>query len=486
MHRTLGLIVLILANFMDLMDTTVVNVALPTIRLDLGATAAQLEWVVSAYTLGLATTLILGGRAGDLVGRRTVFVVGVLGFTAASALSACAPDGTVLVAARALQGAFAGLMVPQVLASVQDMYAPEKRGPIFGLVGFVTGSAAVVGPVLAGWLIAIDAFGIGWRSIFAINVPVGAAIAIASFFVVPNGRASRKGRLDILGAVFSTTAVVALMLPLVEGRQLGWPAWSWVSFAASAVLIVALILWERRVDALRPGDAFIPLHLFRNAGYRGGAIANFTYQAGLASFFLFLALYLQVSLGYSALQAGLTWLGFSIGTLVGSVVASTPLATRFRTGVMGTGASATAAALLWIAVLAIDSQRSSALSGWSLTPPLGLAGIGLGALIVPLFSATLERVTANDAGGASGALSMLQQVGGSLGVATVGAAFFAVAGNNPTASSTAEAFPLAAILAAALFACAAVATLLLRRPRPRSAALTASVPTQDALQDRGR
>lgn len=466
--RVLAMVVLIAATFMDLMDTTVVNVALPSIRADLGMTPAQLEWVVSAYTLGLAATLVAGGRLGDRYGRRTLFVAGVAGFTLASLACAVADSGTALVLARAVQGAFAGAMVPQVLASTQDLFEPEERGPVFGLVGFITGCASVIGPVLAGWLVSADAFGAGWRSIFAINVPVGVALAIAALFVVPNGRAERRASLDLPGAILATGAAVAVVLPLVEGRQAGWPAWCWASFAAGAVLVILLVLRERGIErradrGLAPFLPLLPLHLFRSRGFVAGSIANVTYQAGLAAFFLFLALYLQETLGFSAIAAGLTWLGFSLGALAGSVLASTPAGGQHRRALMAAGGLVAAAGFVWVALVAGDPSEAAAPTGWTLTPALALAGVGFGALIVPLFGATLETVPQADAGGASGTLNMLQQLGGSFGVAAIGAVFFSLAGEPANASSSTGAFHAAALIAAALFAIAGLATLTIPR-----------------------
>lgn len=471
MRRVVAMVVLITANFMDLMDTTVVNVALPSIRSDLGMTAAQLEWVVSAYTLGLAATLIAGGRLGDLHGRRTVFLVGVIGFTLASLLSAVAGSGEMLVLARAVQGGFAGAMVPQVLTSVQDLYEPQHRGPVFGLVGFVTGTASVVGPILAGWLVSSDAFGIGWRSIFAINVPVGVAIVLAALWFVPNGRSPAGGGVDVVGAALATGAAVGVVLPLVEGRQAGWPAWCGASLALAAVLVVALVRRERALEArpdARRVPPFVPLHLFRNRGFVAGSLANFTFQAGLVAFFLFLALYLQQALGFTPIAAGLTWLGFSLGALAGSALASTPRAASARRVLMSGGAALSAIGTAWVASVAADPALGAAPTGWTLTPGLAVAGVGMGTLIVPLYGAILETVDPVDAGGASGTLNTLQQIGGALGVAAIGAVFFTVAGDVPTPSSLTAGFHWAAWLAAGLFALASLATVGLGTARAGS------------------
>jgi len=467
-----AMVVLIVANFMDLMDTTVVNVALPSIQRDLRASAAQLEWVVGAYTLGLAGMLITGGRLGDIIGRRRTFLIGVIGFTLASGLAAVAGDGDVLVAARAVQGLFAGAMVPQVLSSVQALYEPRERAPIFALVGFITGCASVVGPVLAGWLITSDAFGIGWRSVFAINLPIGVLLTIAAAFVVPNTRSEHPLRLDVRGAALAIAAVLCLVFPLIEGRQAGWPVWSWVMLASAPVLFAGFAFWQRAL-AVRGGSPLIPLRLFRDRGFVAGSIVNLCFQAGLVAFFLFFTLYLQQAIGYAALPSGLTWLAFSLGTLTGSAVA-VPLVARLGRALMTLGAVIVAASVAWIALVAVDPTAVASPDGWTFVVPLALGGLGMGLLIVPLFDATLETVPVGDAGSASGALSTIQQIGGALGIAAIGALFYGAAGPSPDASTIAAGLHIAAVGCVVAFCCAAVASAFLRRPgarRPTSPAL---------------
>lgn len=460
MRRVAAMVVLIVANFMDLLDTTIVNVALPSLSADVGASDAQVEWVVGAYTLGLAATLVLGGRLGDRFGRRAVFVTGVLGFTVASLLCALAPTGAAIVAARATQGVFAGLMVPQVLATVQDLYEPERRGPIFGLLGFITGSASVAGPLLGGWLVDADPFGIGWRGVFAVNVPVGILLAVAALCVVPARPSAQRGRGDLPGILLATLAAVAVMVVLVDGREAGWPLWCWASLGVGVAALIGFCLRELAVDRRRQAGEqitpFLPLRLFRDCNFTAGTLVNFIYQAGLVSFFLYLGLYLQQGLGFSPMQAGLTWLGFSIGTLLSSVLASTPAAGRHRRVVMSAGALLTAAGFAWTSLIAASDHAQVIHNGWPFTPALTLAGIGLGGLIVPLFGATLENVPRPDAGGASGALSALQQFGGAIGVALAGLAFYRT-------TDLAAAFSTAGLISAALLAAAATTSLRLGR-----------------------
>lgn len=458
------MVVLIAANFMDLMDTTVVNVALPSIQSDLAATGGQLEWMVGAYTLGLAAMLVTGGRLGDILGIRRVFMIGIVGFTLASLGAATAGAADWLIVARAAQGAFAGLMVPQVLAGVQALYPPAERAPIYGLVGFVTGSASVIGPILSGWLISSGSFGLEWRAIFLINVPVGVALTVVAAKVVPNARAARPPRLDLAGAGLLTAAIVCLALPLIDGREAGWPWWSWTLLGAAPVLIAAFAAWQFACE--RSGRTpLIPVHLLRNRGYAAGNVVNFCFQAGLVGIFLVLTLYVQQALGFTALSSGLVWLGFSLGTLAGSIAAA-PLVGRMGPRLMSIGATLAAGAV--IAVTAMCPAPGGTQPHWPvLSAVLTIGGIGMGLLIVPLFDAALATVPTADAGSASGALSTVQQIGGTLGVALIGAVFYSVAGTHPTDQTLNDALHAASWGSVAAFSAAAVAGLAFGRPRHR-------------------
>jgi MFS family permease len=230
-RRWIALGVLLLAAAMDLIDTTIAVLALPVIGDDLGAGEAALEWIIAAYALAFALGLITGGRLGDVFGRRRVFLIGLAGFTAASALCGLAPTPSVLVAARAIQGAFAALMIPQVVSIIAASFPPEDRAKAYGMMGAVAGVATVAGPLLSGALLELDLF--SWRPIFLINVPIGLATIAAARAFVHESRSETPPRLDLAGAGLLTVALVLLLLPLVEGHQLGWPAWTFAALAAS-------------------------------------------------------------------------------------------------------------------------------------------------------------------------------------------------------------------------------------------------------------
>ncbi len=471
--RGLAVAVLVLASFMDLMDATIVNVALPSIRVGLHASPAHLEWIVGGYLLAFAVLLITGGRLGDVVGRRRVFVVGVVGFTIGSALACVAQSGGTLVGARVVQGAFAALMVPQALSTVQALYAPRERVAIYGVFGAISGLAAVAGPLLGGWLVSSDAFGIGWRSVFLINLPVGLLLVVLALWLVPDTRSTHPLRLDLVGVALASAGLLLLVYPLVEGRQLGWPVWVWGMLAAAA-LVLACFVVQQCARERSDGSALLPMRLFGNRGFAAGLITQATFQAAMAGLVLVLAIYLQTGLGFSALRAGLTLLPFSLGAFVGTGVA-VPLGTRIGKTIMVAGGCLQAVGVLW--AMAVVRQQADALSPWDLAPSLALMGVGLGLLVVPLIDVALATVPTGDAGAASGVFSTFQQVGATLGVAVAGVVFFGAAGTSFTAASLRDAVVAASWVAVAGYVVAAVSSLLL----PARSAVLAHVEEQERL-----
>src|SRR3954470_19762048 len=455
--RGLAMGVLIFASFMDLLDATIVNVALPSIRTDLDASGEQLEWVVGGYLLAFAVLMITGGRRGDIFGRRRIFVVGVIGFTAGSALACFAPTIGVLIAARLVQGGFAAMMVPQVLSSVQALYAPRERPAIYGVIGAVSGTSAVIGPVLGGWLVSSDAFGVGWRSIFLINLPIGIALVVLALRWVPETRSEHPLRLDPVGLVLATSGLLGVVYALIEGRQQDWAPWIWAVGAAGLVLLAAFVIQQVRRERAT-GSALLPIRLFGDRGFSAGLVTQGAFQGSLAGFALVLTVYVQTGLGWSAIHAGLTLLPFSLGAFVGTAV-SVPLGTKLGKVVMATGAALQSAATVW--VLAVVSGRGEGLSTWGVAPALLLSGIGLGLLVVPLVDVALATIPPSEAGAASGTYGTVQQVGAALGVAVIGTVFFSVAGTSYDAGSLRAGVLAACWVAAGGYAVAAVSSLLL-------------------------
>lgn len=455
--RTIAVVVLLFASFMDLLDTTIVNVALPSIEKDLNATSAQLEWIVSGYVLSFAVLIITGGRLGDIYGRKRLFLIGVTGFTLASASCAAATSGDMLVTSRLVQGIFGAIMIPQVLSIIQVLFAPKERAGVFGALGAISGLAAVAGPLIGGFLVTQNAFDLGWRSVFIINVPVGIALFITAALCIPESRAAKRVRLDVLGVVMISATLFLLVYGLIEGRALGWPIGIWIMMGASPVLLAVFIWYQSRRDK-KSGSALVPPSLFHSRGYSAGVLTSFSFSASIGGFFLILVLYLQVGLGFSAIDAGLTTLPFSLGALVGSGIA-VPLGPRLGKGLILLGALAQIGGYLWITRI-VDAQ-ANALVGTDLIAPMALAGLGLTLLVVPLTDVSLAQTSVVNAGAASGVLGTFQQVGSAIGVAVVGVVFFGTVGDAFSPAALRDAFLAGIMVPITALALAALASFLL-------------------------
>jgi EmrB/QacA subfamily drug resistance transporter len=421
-HRLAATIILMVAMFMDLVDSTITNVALPAIGADLGANPAQLEWTLAGYVVAFATLLITGGRLGDIFGRRRVFVIGAAGFTLASLVASWAVTGDMLVATRVLQGAFAGIMVPQVLSSVQVMFAPHERGPVFGIIGALSALGAVSGLLIGGSLVTADVAGLGWRSIFLVNVPVGILLIIAAVLVVPNSKSEHPLKLDPLGVLLGAATVFLVVFPLTDGRQAGWPWWIWAMLAA-APFVLALFVRQQRRKLAADGSALLPLALFRDRGFSSGLAVQVVSSVGNGSYALILIFYVQQALGFTPLAAGLTILPIAVGSMLATPLAMFTSKKLGRTAVL-VGGIVQAAAFAWTMLLV--RSLGEGLSGWHLVAPLTLAGVGMMILIMPQMESTLATVPTESAGAASGTLTTLGQVGMVLGVALAGAVYFGI------------------------------------------------------------
>ena len=455
--RWLAVIVLLVASFMDLLDTTIVNVALPSIQKDLDASSSQLIWIVSGYVLSFAVLLITSGRLGDRYGRKTVFIIGVFGFTLASFGCAFAQTADGLVISRIVQGAFSAIMIPQVLSITQVLFKPNERAAVFGLTGAVSGLAAVAGPLVGGLLVSGDAFGLGWRSIFVINVPVGIVLLIASFIFIPNSKSDKPVKLDILGVSLITVALVLIIFPLVQGRELEWPIWIWLMLAASPVLLAVFVLLQNRAERTG-GMALIPPSLFKNRGFSAGIVTSFVGLSSIGAFFLILVIYLQTGLGFTAIEAGLATLPFSIGAFVGSGIA-VPLAPKLGKFLIVIGGAFQLVGYYLVKQVILD--QGDALVGSDLIVAMAIAGVGLTLILVPLNDLALAQTDVSNAGAASGVLNTFQQVGGALGVAVVSAVFFDSVGVNFSPAGLRDAFELAIWIPLVSVALTGVASLLL-------------------------
>jgi EmrB/QacA subfamily drug resistance transporter len=420
------LAVILCGTFVYVLDFFIVNVALPSIQRSLGASPAAIEWVVAGYGLTSAAFLVTGGRLGDHYGRRRVFCAGLFAFTVASALCAVAPDAGFLVAARLAQGVAAAIMAPNVLSILGTAYTGPARVKAISVYGMVMGVAAVAGQLIGGLLIAANPAGLGWRVIFWVNVPVGiAALALARRFV-PESRAAVRGRLDLRGAALFTAALVAIVLPLLDGRAHGWPAWSWACLAVGPVLL-AVFAAHLRATARRGAQPLLDPAIFAVPAFRAGLACQVLFWCQQAASYLLLALYLQQGRGLSPVSSGGVFSVLAAGYLATSFRAPA-LTMRFGRRVVAAGAvtAALGNAALVIAVLAHAGAAPVA----ALFPGLFLLGAGQGLCITPLTTTVLIHADPSRAGSVSGALSTAQQVGNAIGVAVTGVVFYGLLGHG--------------------------------------------------------
>ncbi|MFF2351510.1 MFS transporter [Kitasatospora sp. NPDC058115] len=461
--RWAGLAVVLAAEVMDLLDTTIVGVAAPSVRQDLGGSDAQIQWITASYTLAFAVLLITGGRLGDLFGRRRLFVLGAAGFTLASLLCAAAPGAGTLIAARTVQGLFAALLIPQGLGLVKAMFPPEQLGAAFGLFGPVLGLSSVLGPTLGGYLTDADLFGLGWRTVFLINLPLGLLAVLAATRILPADHLTRTpgaGRLDPVGVLVLGLAVLLLVYPLVQGRELDWPLWTFLSMAAS-VPVLWLFTRHQRGVLRRGGTPLVEPSLFGKRAFVSALATGLVFFAALSGLLLVFTLHLQLGLGWTPLHAGLSMIPLSVGVVVGAVLSGGLLAPRYGRRVLHAGiAVAVAGALgLWFTV----ERGDAGLTSWQLAPALALTGLGLGLIMAPFFDIALAGVEESETGSASGVLNAQQQLGGSVGVALLGTAFFGWARADGFRHAAGWTYGLVAALLAAAFL---TAFLLPRHARP--------------------
>jgi EmrB/QacA subfamily drug resistance transporter len=417
-RRWLALTVVLVAAFMDLLDVTVVNVAVPSILRDLDAGYAQVQWVVTGYVLGFAAVLITGGRLGDIYGRRRIFLVGMAGFTLASLLCGAAADPAMLIGARFVQGAMAGLMVPQILAIIHVTFPPSERGKVFGLYGAIAGMASVAGLVLGGALVEWNPAGLEWRPIFLVNVPVGLVTLLVGSSVISESKSPVAPRLDLVGAVLAVAGVLMLVYPLTEGRSLGWPAWSYLLMGGGVVVLAGFVLYERR----RRTSPLVVLGLFRRRAFSAGLLVMVIFWIALGGFFLVWTLYLQAGLGWSPLHAGLTAVAFAVGAGAGAGLSVQVFVPRFGRRTLMGGALVNAAGFAGYAAAA--AHYGPDVRSWQMIVPLFAAGAGFGLVVAPMLDLVLTGVPVEDAGSASGVLNTTQQIGMAFGVALVGVVFF--------------------------------------------------------------
>ncbi|MDL4819330.1 DHA2 family efflux MFS transporter permease subunit [Actinomadura opuntiae] len=442
-HAWAVLAVVFIADLMDLIDSSVANLAGPAIHADLGGGPVTLQWVLAGYTAAFALGLVTSGRLGDLFGRRRLFLLGMTGFTLASLACALAPDPAFLIVARILQGLFGSVMIPQGLALVKVVFPPEHLRKALIPFGPVMGLATVAGPILAGWLLQVDLFGGEWRSIFMINVPIGVAVAALAWRVLPH-RAGEDAavRLDLTGVALLTAASALLIVPLVQGRELGWPVWTYAMMAGSAVALALFVVSERRSR-----HPVITPSLFRKRSFVVGLLITGGFFAALSAFTLVANLLLQLGMRWTAIHAGLTLIPWALGTAVSVGLAGAFLAERLGRATLQLGLAVAVAGLLalWWTV----AHFGAAITSWNLAPALLVTGFGSGLVFVPLVDYILGDATPEEAGTGAGMLNAVQQFAGAVGVAALGTVFFTRVGHGGTGSYTAAAelvFAVGAVL----------------------------------------
>ncbi|GAA2302800.1 MFS transporter [Streptomyces caniferus] len=422
-RRWMALAVLLTATLLDLLDATIINIAIPSIQRDIHASYTAVQWIAAGYTLAFAIGLVTGGRLGDIFGRKKVFLLAMAGFTLASAVSGLATGPDMLIISRVLQGGMAAMMVPQVLSIIHVTFAPEESGKVFGMFGAVCGIGAVSGPVLGALLTEWNLFGLEWRPIFLVNLPIGIAGLILGHRFVRESKAPSAPRLDLVGVTLVTLALFMLLFPLTRGRDLGWPAWCLASMAGSVVVFVLFVL-HQRTKVRQNASPLLELSLFRIRSFAAGIAVQLTFGTSFGLFSLTGALYMQVGLGWTPLRAALTSLLFG-ATMAGVAMVAVPkLVPRFGRKVLQAGA------LLMIVGLGlygwIAHQQGTAVTPAQIAVPLIVGGCGLGMIMAPLTSAVLSEVPGQHAGSASGLINTINQVGLSLGLGLTSVAFFTV------------------------------------------------------------
>jgi len=468
------LVVLLAGMFIALLDTTIVNVALPSIRTSLDASEATLSWIISGYALAFGLVLIPAGRLGDRIGHKWVFVTGLALFTLASVACGVAQSDLQLIVSRVLQGLAGGLFVPAVTAFIQLLFPAASRGKAFAIMGAVIGVSSALGPIVGGLI--IEAFGeeSGWRLVFGVNLPIGIAAVIAAAILLPNGSDVKSARtaksgIDGVGLLLLSAALVALLVPLIEGEEQGWPLWTFVTLVAGALLIVAFAFWEISYTK-RGRSPLVPPRLFSHPAFTGGTILALVYFAAFTSIFFTISILWQSGLGHTALESGLVSIPFAIGSIIGSSQ-SNRLADRLGRSVLILGTALLTVGLVAVFVLLLTVPGAD-LTNWMLLGPLLIAGLGNGLFIAPNQQFIVATVDRSEAGGASGVVGVMQRIGSAVGIAVVGSVLFGgIARANITdRSQIPQAFTDAAAWAIGLSAALSVVAFVLVFALPKRVA----------------
>lgn len=450
--RLTGLAVLLCGGFLPLLDFFIVNVALPTMKVTLHASAPMLQLVVAGYGVAYALMLVVGGRLGDAIGRRKFFIIGVSGFTVSSLLCGIAPNIGALVALRVVQGVSAAMSQPQVLATLHAALDGRRRTRAIGLYAAMGGVAASVGQLVGGALVQADIWGLSWRPIFLVNVPIGLVVLGLSRRFVPATKSPAPAGVDRLGTALFGVALVALLVPLTEGRAIGWPLWTWLLLALAPLAAAAAIVVERRIER-KGGSPLIAPSMVRLPSMRRGLILAIPFFAAFGAFMFVFALSVQDGLRYSPLRSGLALAPMTAAFLLGSLLAP-KLVARFGGHAIAVAMASEAVVLV---VLAIQVLRQWPHIGtFTMSPELIVGGFAQAITLVALFRTVLADVPQHLSGIGSGILVTVQQSALALGVASLGSVYLSVARGNP-----AHGFSFVIIGEAVLFAAVGLGSWLL-------------------------
>ncbi|ALG14666.1 MFS transporter [Kibdelosporangium phytohabitans] len=453
-----GLITLLLGAALPIVDFFIVNVALPTIDRTLNASATMLELVVAGYGIAYGVMLVLGGRLGDTYGRKRLFKIGLVAFTLTSLACGLAPTAGVLVGARIAQGAAAAMMLPQVLSTIQATTTGDRRSRALGMYGANGGMAMVLGQLLGGVLIAADIAGTSWRPIFLVNVPIG-LLGLAMARRVPETRSPNPATLDLPGTALLGAGLFTLLVPLTEGRAVGWPLWTWLLLAASPILFAALVVVERRVE--RAGRvALLPPSVLRMPSIKRGLLLCGPFFMGFGAYMFVAAVTFQDGLRYGPFAAGLAVAPMAVTFLVASLVSSR-LVARYGRSVVTVGAAIQGTGVFLAMVTVLVAWPD--VTVLTIAPAMAVTGFGQGLMVTTLFRVTLSKVPAESAGVGSGSLVTVQQASLALGVATLGSLFLWL--SEPDVLGMRNAFAI--VMAVQVVIAAAVSLFGRRLPDPR-------------------
>ncbi|WP_102133440.1 MFS transporter [Streptomyces hokutonensis] len=463
------LLVAMAATFMAMMDSYIVNVAVPSLRADLHASVSAIEMTVGGYILAYGLFLVTGGRLGDIVGYKRMFLSGLGLFTAASLACGVAPGPESLIVFRCVQGFSAALFFPQILSIIQTSFEGTRRDRALAFFGVTIGLAAITGQLIGGVLVHLDLFGWGWRPIFLVNLPLGLVTIAGAALVMPGVKSDRRPRLDLPGVGLLTVALLLLSFPLAEGRTAGWPAWCFVMMVLSVPFLVAFGRWERRLAA-NGGQPLVSPALLRLRGYRSGNAVFLAFFACNAGLFFVLAVQLQSGLGYSALRSGLLFAPLGIAfTAVSLVVPKIMGKLGLHILTVGYGLNA----LGYLVLLVTAVAAGDGLTGPMLVPALVVIGVGQGLGVSPLLGTALAEVPPQEAGSAAGVLETVGQLGMSVGIALVGLVYFSTLGDSASRHGYAHAFTVTLVLNLALSLLATLFVPPLRKAAAAQAAVAA-------------